>query len=76
MMLLDSKCSVVETCPNLTVVEFCPFESASNLLAYGNIDGITISFLTFQLTQRPHLQSTTWKPLISYETLVTFDYKG
>lgn len=71
-----SKCSLIQACPFLNVIEFCPFENACDLLAYGSNDSLTLCSLTFNSQQKHSNLFDDGKPIHSCEKLATFDYKG
>ena len=77
-MVLDSKCRAIDTGPYLNVVEYCPYENASELLAYGSIDSLCICSVLFDFQSNQNLpaQTPSVKPRNDFEVVATFDYKG
>ena len=76
IMSLDVKCCSVEACPYLNVVEFCPYEGAADLLAYGSTDSLCLCSINFQTDSKSATQVLSNGLVLSHENLITFDYKG
>ena len=71
----SSYCSI-PVGPFINVIEFCPLENASDLLAYASIDSLSICSISLQSDTKSNAHSLSSQLVQSWEKLDTFNYKG
>ena len=71
-----NKCSTIQADPFLSFVEFCPFENACDLLAYGSNESFSVCLITFQINSKSSIALDDYEVVRKSEKLITFDFKG